>query len=84
MRGRNSGARLEQLELPAHLMEAETVGMLSHPREGLLFCAAFARILAAFESPELSCDPLYRDLVLGYLESDTIPPAVFEMVASPP
>jgi hypothetical protein len=75
-------ARLEHHELPAHLMEAETVGMLSHPREGLLFCAEFARFLAAFENPELGRDPAYRDEVLGYLESDTIPPAVFEMVAA--
>jgi len=74
--------RLERFELPAQLMEAETVGMLSHPREGLIFCPDFGRLLAAFEDPELGRDPEHREVVLGYLESDTIPPDVIEMVAA--
>jgi len=73
--------RLERFELPASLMEAETLGMLSHPLEGLMFCPDFARFLAAFEDPELGRDPEHREVVLGYLESDTIPPAVIEMTA---
>jgi hypothetical protein len=56
--------------------------MVSHPREGLVFCPDFARLLAAFEDPALGRDGAHREIVLGYLESDTIPPDVIEAVAA--
>ncbi len=74
--------RLERFELPAPLMEAESVGMVSHPQEGLVFCPDFARLLASFEDPALGRDAEHREVVLGYLESDTIPPEVIEAVAA--
>jgi hypothetical protein len=79
---RTTQQRFAHLDLPRETMEAETLGMISHPTEGLMFCVEFARFRAAFEDPELGRDPDHREVVLGYLESDSIPPAVIETLAS--
>jgi hypothetical protein len=71
-----------RLDLPREAMKAETLGMISHPEEGLLFCVELARFRAAFEDPGLGRNPRHREVVLGYLESDSIPPAVFGTLAS--
>ncbi len=69
------------LELPAELRTAESVGMLCHPQQGLFFLAEFGRFLETFADPALAREAENRRRVLKYLEDDSIPPGVFELVA---
>ncbi len=73
-------------------MSAETVGLLSHPRGGLHMLREFGQFVAAFEpeavgdsgdpvDPVDPVDPLELEVVSGYLESESIDPVVFEVVA---
>lgn len=68
-------------ELPHGLYQVESVGMLSHPRSGLFFLVHFGTFIEAFELPEADLTQDHLDTVLGYLEEDSISPAVFMTVA---
>ncbi len=69
------------IELPPELRSPESVGMLSHPEQGLFFLAEFRRFLEAFAEPARAAEAGNRRRVLKYLEDDSIPAVVFEMVA---
>ncbi len=85
-KNRASAARLEGMkaptvELPKELLSAESVGMVSHPEQGLFFLAEFRSFLESFAEPKRAGKAGNRRRVLKYLEDASIPPAVFEMVA---
>ncbi len=69
------------IELPPELRSAESVGMLSHPEQGLFFLAEFRRFLDTFAEPARADVAGNRRRVLKYLEDKSIPAVVFEMVA---
>lgn len=65
---------LPQWEQPDDLVESETVGVLYDKVEGLNLYPDFGLIDEAFATPRLASDRRHRETILGYLESDTIPP----------
>lgn len=70
-----------RLELPEHLLEAETVGLIHDEEEGLTFLAEFGRVEEVFEDPRLLADRDHRWAVLGYLNDDSVSPLPFRRLA---
>ncbi len=79
---RHAVADIGDIALPEDLLECDTAGLLSTPEEGLLFVAEFGRFIEAFEVPERARSGAHREIVLEYLESPTVSPAVFRVVCA--
>ncbi|MBW2670058.1 MAG: hypothetical protein JRD87_09285 [Deltaproteobacteria bacterium] len=71
-----------QVQLPRNVIRSPDVGMLCDPVEGPSFLIDYRQFIDVFEYPEqqLGCRGA-EDLVLGYLESDTISDVPFRRVA---
>ena len=71
-----------QVQLPKNIIRSPDVGMLCDPVEGISFLIDYRKFIDVFEYPE---QQLGRgdaeDLVLSYLESDTISDVPFRRVA---
>jgi hypothetical protein len=74
--------QLPEFQLPKDVIRSTDVGMLCDPIEGICFLIDYRQFIDVFEYPE---EKLGRrdaeDLVLGYLESDTISDVPFRRVA---
>ncbi|MFO7970380.1 MAG: hypothetical protein R6U40_01365 [Desulfobacterales bacterium] len=74
--------QLPELQLPKDVIRSPDVGMLCDSVEGLCFLIDYRQFINVFEYPE---EQLGRrdaeDLVLGYLESDTVSDVPFRRVA---
>src|SRR5205823_2478674 len=64
--------------LPEPLRHVKDVGMYSDPREGVEYIQDLGKVVQAFAEPEKAKNPRTRQLVLDYLEDDTIPPRLLE------
>jgi hypothetical protein len=71
------------VELPAELAAAETVGLLFDEVDGLNLLADFGRVERTFAQPGLAADPRHGQVVLGYLEDPSISPRVLRRLAEP-
>ncbi|MDO8690941.1 MAG: hypothetical protein Q7R39_13180, partial [Dehalococcoidia bacterium] len=69
------------IELPADLLDADTVGVIFDEKEGINFYPHFALFQEAFERPELAQDPKHRDALWGYLKSAGISTLPFSRMA---
>jgi hypothetical protein len=67
--------------LPRHVRRAKTAGLIADPEEGIYFLADFGVFLDALHDPRTAVKRATRKVVLGYLEEDSISPAVFDLVA---
>lgn len=72
---------LRAQDLPQELKEAETVGMISDPDEGLSFFKDFGRFLSALHDPELVRTREVREVVFGYLEGEGCVPTIFSLLS---
>lgn len=70
-----------RLELPEHLLEAETVGLIHDQEEGLTFLAGFGLVEEVFEDLRLLADRDHRRAVVGYLNDDSVSPLPFRRLA---
>jgi hypothetical protein len=68
-------------ELPADLVEAETVALIYDEVDGLGFYAEFGLVEAAFADPDLLRRRRYREQVLSYLRDDSVEPMVLRRLA---
>ncbi len=74
--------RLPKLKLPRSLMRCKDVGMLCDPEENITFLQDYRYFLDIFDSPgEYLGVPYAEEVVMGYLESDTISDIPFRRVA---
>lgn len=80
-RGSERPRNAPRLELPDHLFEAGTVGLIYDEAEGLNFLAEFGLVEEAFDDPRLLADRDHRQAVLGYLNADSISPLPFRRLA---
>lgn len=72
----------ESYRLPEQLRSAESLGLFSHPRTGLLLLPDFVALLDAFTHPDPEHAASIRTVVRTYLTSSSIPPEVLESVAA--
>jgi len=71
-----------QVQLPRNVIRSPDVGMLCDPVEGPSFLIDYRQFIDVFEYPEQQLGRRgAEDLVLGYLESDTISDVPFRRVA---
>ena len=70
-----------RVDLPRHLLEAETVGVIYDEVEGLTFLVEFGLVEAVFEDPGLLADRQHRRAVLGYLNDESVSPLAFRRLA---
>jgi hypothetical protein len=70
-----------RMELPAELVEAETVAFLFDEEDGPGFHAEFGLVEEAFADPDLVRHRRYRDQVLSCLEDESVPPMVLRRLA---
>ena len=68
---------IPRIELPDHLLKAETVALIYDEAEGLKFLAEFGLVEAVFDDPELLADRDHQRAVLGYLNDDSVSPLPF-------
>src|SRR5919199_2385018 len=73
--------KVPEIELPADLSEAETVGLLFDEVDGLNFLRDFGRVEETFADPALADEPKHREVVLSYLEDPSISPGVLRRLA---
>jgi hypothetical protein len=73
--------KLPEVELPADLSEAETVGLLFDEVDGLNFLRDFGRVEETFADPALADEPKHREVVLRYLEDPSLSPGVLRPLA---
>lgn len=74
--------RLPKLKLPRSLLRCKDVGMLCDPEESVTFLEDYRYFLDVFTNPEEYLGiPDATEVVLGYLESDTISDVPFRRVA---
>jgi len=70
------------VELPDEVLESDDVGMLCDPVEGIFFLIDYRRFIDIFRSPERHLGKEEtEDLVMGYLESDSVSDVPFRRVA---
>jgi len=76
------GAYPPEVELPEEVLEADDVGMLCDPVEGIFFLIDYGRFVDVFRSPEehLGKEET-EDVVMGYLESDSVSDVPMRRVA---
>lgn len=67
--------------LPSRLHSAKTVGMIHNPADGLYFLEDFGVFLDALHNPAKIENQSVRELLMGYLESPGVSPAIFSLVA---
>jgi hypothetical protein len=72
-----AAVQVPELDLPAGLSEADTVGVVYDEVEGNYFWADFGVLQETFADPALAARRRYREAVLGYLELPTISPLAF-------
>jgi hypothetical protein len=79
------GGELPKLDhdFPPELLAAASVGVFYDEIEGLCYYINYAAVAEIFADPSLAADPRRRELVLEYLEDDTIAPFVFRRLAEP-
>jgi len=71
-----------EFQLPRDVIRSPDVGMLCDPVEGICFLIDYRKFIDVFEYPEEQLGRRHaEDLVLGYLESDTISDVPFRRVA---
>lgn len=70
------------MELPAELLDAETVAFVYDEDDGLGFYAEFALVEQAFADPDLVRRRRHREQVLSYLHDDSIEPMVLRRLAA--
>ena len=78
-----SAAQVPEFDLPADLVDADTVGVVYDEIEGNCFWPEFGLLQQTFADPALVARRRYREAVLGYLESPTISPLAFRRLAAP-
>lgn len=76
-------AKVPEFDLPADLVEADTVGVVYDEVEGNCFWVEFGLLQETFADPALAARRRHREAVLGYLESPTISPLAFRRLAEP-
>jgi hypothetical protein len=79
--GKERDSSFEIEPLPPEIREAETVGMISPPEEGIIFLRDFDVFLAALENPKLARSGKTREVLLGYLEEGSCSPSIFPLAA---
>ncbi len=72
--------RNQVLSLPAYLREAETIGMICDPDNGVFFLEEFGLFLAALHDPARLKNRLIRKTVFDYLTESDVAPAIFGIV----
>lgn len=79
---RESASRLAAtMVLPRQVRGAKTVGLIADPEEGIYFLVDFGVFLDALHDPESARKRKTRKVVLGYLEEDSVSPAIFDLIA---
>jgi hypothetical protein len=78
-----AAAQVPEMDLPAELGEADTVGVVYDEVEGNYFWANFGLLQETFANPALVARRRHREAVLGYLESPTISPLALRRLAEP-
>ncbi|GAA4993399.1 hypothetical protein GCM10023317_21860 [Actinopolymorpha pittospori] len=68
-------------ELPAEIVDSESVALIYDEDDGLGFYADFDLAEAAFADPDLIRRRRYRETVLAYLDDDTVEPMVLRRLA---
>jgi len=70
-------------DLPAELVEADTVGVLYDEVEGLNYLANFGLLQETFANPKLATDREHRQAVVGYLKDPSVSPLALRRLAEP-
>ncbi|TEB05911.1 hypothetical protein Psch_02953 [Pelotomaculum schinkii] len=65
-------AAAPKMEFPEALTRNDNVGLIFDEREGLNFYPGFESFMAPFKNPRLLEDEEHREVITGYLESDSI------------
>ncbi|MEA1946351.1 MAG: hypothetical protein U9N83_03495, partial [Thermodesulfobacteriota bacterium] len=74
--------QLPKMDLPESVLQSKDVGMLCDPVEGISFLIDYRQFIDVFRYPEQHLGKEEtEDLVLGYLESDSISDVPFRRVA---
>lgn len=73
---RRGDADAPLVELPADLLDAETVALIHDETDGLGFYAEFGLVDEAFANPDLVRRRRWREQVSSYLRDDTVEPMV--------
>ncbi len=73
---RHDGAGGSLMQLPADLVESDTVALIYDETDGLGFYAEFGLVEEAFADPDLVRRRRWREQVLSYLHDDSIEPMV--------
>ena len=63
-----------EVEVPEHLLAAETVALIFDELDGLGYYAEFGLLQEAFADPRLLIRQRYRDLLTDYLRGDAVSP----------
>lgn len=80
--GNGPAPSLPEFELPDKILASDEVGMLCDPVEGIFFLIDYGRFVDVFRSPDLHLGKEEtEDLVMGYLESDSISDVPFRRMA---
>lgn len=78
---RRGDADAPLVELPADLLDAETVALIHDETDGLGFYADFGLVDEAFANPDLIRRRRWREQVSSYLRDDTVEPMVLRRLA---
>ncbi|MBW2613400.1 MAG: hypothetical protein JRE12_13725 [Deltaproteobacteria bacterium] len=71
-----------KLELPRKLLRSKDAAMLCDPVESLTFLEEYRLFVEVFDNPEMHLGMVYaEDVVMSYLESDTISDVPFRRAA---
>ncbi len=80
--GSDGGASsLPPTELPAEMVESETVALIFDREDGLGHYADYGLVQDAFANPDLLRRRRHRETVLSYLHDDSVPPTVLQRLA---
>ena len=63
---------------PQELLEAEEIGVLFDPKEGIFMLPEYGTFRRIFTEVDFQAIPGYRQLIYNYLKEDTIPPIPFQ------
>lgn len=74
MRGFLSRLGVDDLDLPEHLVKADSVALIYDEVEGLGYYADFALLEEAFADPTLLIKARYRELLTTYLRGEAVSP----------
>jgi hypothetical protein len=76
------GVDAPAFRFPADLAAADTVGLIYDEIDGLNFYNGYGLLRELFADPTLAADQQYADVLMGYLESETIGPLPFRRLAA--